>query len=62
MSGYNKQQAKELIRIAERSIRIIRGILQGKTDQDIYGNEPEGYEIRGLVSYYRNKLNKRERI
>lgn len=56
MSGYNKQEAKKLIETAERSIRIIRGLVEGKTPQDILMRE--GEDKRTLVWYYQKKLSK----
>lgn len=54
MSGYNKREAKFIIQKAERSIRIVRGLLAGDTIQDIVakGDPSE----RTLVIYYQKRL------
>lgn len=56
MTGYNKQEAKKLIETAERSIRIVRGLLEGKTPQDLWLQE--GADKRTLILYYQKKLSK----
>lgn len=54
MSAYNKREAKIIIEKAERSIRIVRGLLAGATVQDIVAKETPS--DRTLVIYYQNRL------
>jgi len=57
MPTYNKVKAKDLILTAERSIRIIRGLMEGKTVQDIVALEEP--KVRQLVYYYVKLLSKK---
>lgn len=56
MSGFNKEEAKDIILKAERSIRIVRGLLSGKTVQQILALEDSN--ARTLVLYYQKRLSK----
>lgn len=57
MTKFNQTEADDLIAKAERSIRIVRSLMDGKTIQEI--TALEGPSVRTLIIYYFKRLTKK---